>query len=145
MSDIPIEDQKEIVRERTLKEWNEGEVDDGFYTEDYIMHDPLGDHTFADVNEMIEAVRSGTEDLELRIDDLIAEGDKVVARYTMGGTNTGASYLIEEPTGKSWESSGISIYRMEDGQIAEQWDSFDYLGTMQQLGLIPSEPPAASP
>ncbi|SEP30986.1 Predicted ester cyclase [Halogranum amylolyticum] len=140
MSSTTLEDRKEIVREAVLSEWNTGEVDDDTYTSEYVMHDPLGDHDLAGVKDMVKAVRAGTSDLEIQVHDLIGEGDRVVLRYTMGGTNTGPSLLTEEPTGKSWEGSGISIYRTEDGKIAEQWDSFDYLSVMQQLGLLPSEP-----
>jgi len=140
MSVTTTEERKALVEESVLREWNEGEVHGDDYADGYVMHDPLGDHDFTAVEEMVEAVRAGTENLELRVDDLFGEGDRVCLRYTMGGTNTGPSYLTEEPTGESWEASGISIYRFADGKLAEQWDSFDYLGVMQQLGLIPAEP-----
>ncbi|WP_049986137.1 ester cyclase [Halobellus rufus] len=143
MSITTTEDRKGAVRESNLREWNEGEIDEDLYGEEYVLHDPLGDHNFADVTKMIEAVRSGTSDFQFRVDDLIGEGDRVVLRYTMTGRNTGASYLTEEPTGKSWEASGISIYRFEGEQIVEQWDNFDYFGVMKQLGLISTEPAAS--
>ena len=145
MSVTSLEDRKTVVREANQREWNEGTVDDDTYAEGYVMHTPMGDQDLSDVKEMIEEVRSGTSDFEFRVEDLFGEGDRVVLRYTMGGTNTGPSFLTEEPTGKSWEGSGISIYRFEDGKFAEQWDYFDYLGVMQQLGLIPSESSETSP
>lgn len=141
-----MQEKKELVRDSELEAWNEGNVDvlDDIYTTEYVMHDPMGDRDLAGVKEMIDEIRSGSSDFELRIDDLICEGDQVVLRYTMWGTNTGPSFLTEEPTGESWEGSGISIYRFEDGIITEQWNQFDYLGVMQQLGLIPSAPAQAS-
>lgn len=143
MSVSSVADRKELVREATLREWNEGTVHHDEYTADYVMHTPMGDRDLAAVEEMIESVRSGTSDFDLSIDDEFGEGDRVALRYTMGGTNTGPSFLTDEPTGEAWEGSGISIYRFEDGKIAEQWDNFDYLGVMRQLGQIPSESTAA--
>ena len=134
-----LEDRKEIVRESNLRECNEGTVDDEVYADDYVLHTPMGDRDQDALTEMIEAIRSGTSDFEFRVDDLFGEGDRVVLRYSMGGTNTGPSFLTDEPTGEPWDGSGISVYRFEDGQVAEQWDNFDYLGVLRQLGLLPSE------
>ncbi|WP_277554069.1 ester cyclase [Halobaculum limi] len=137
---MTVQEQKQLVRESELEAWNDGNVDvfDAIYTDEYIMHTPMGDRDLAGVKEMVEAVRSGTSQFEFEVDDLIGEDDRVVLRYTLSGRNTGPSFLTDEPTGKSWEGSGISIYRFEDGKVAEQWDRFDYLGVMQQLGLIPA-------
>lgn len=138
---MSVQDQKQLVRASELEAWNDGNVDvfDEIYTDEYVMHTPMGDRDLAGVKEMIDAVRSGTSQFEFEVDDLIGEDDQVVLRYTLSGRNTGPSFLTDEPTGKSWEGSGISIYRFEDGKVAEQWDRFDYLGVMQQLGLIPAE------
>ena len=138
---MSVQDQKQLVRESELEAWNDGNVDvfDEIYTDEYVMHTPMGDRDLAGVKEMIEAVRSGTSQFEFEVNELIGEGDRVVLRYTLSGRNTGPSFLTDEPTGKSWEGSGISIYRFEGGKVAEQWDRFDYLGVMQQLGLMPSE------
>ena len=70
-------------------------------------------------------------------EDLVAEGDKVVERFTFHGTNTG-SFLGAPPTGKQVTSSGMSIFRIAGGRIVEHWGENDALGTMQQLGLVPS-------
>jgi len=146
MSDTTMTDQKQIVQESEHEAWNEGNVDayDEVYSTEYVLHSPLGDQELADVKETIEAVRAGNADFEFAIMDVVGEGNKVVLRYTMAGTNTGPSLLTEEPTGKSWEASGISIYRFEDGTIIEQWDNFDYLSVLQQLGQIPSDPTESS-
>jgi predicted ester cyclase len=110
-----------------------------YSTDDFVMHDPMGDHDLAAAQEMVQAVLDGTSDLEFTAEDMFATGDRVTVRYVLEGTNDAPSYLTEEPTGNYWRSSGISIYRFEGDKVAEQWDAFDYLGTMQQLGLIPSE------
>ena len=67
---------------------------------------------------------------------MIAEGDKVVGRVTMRGTHRGALMGIA-PTGKHVTMTGIGIFRVEEGKIAEMWDNQDVLGLMQQLGAIP--------
>ncbi len=76
-------------------------------------------------------------DLHATIDDLVAEGDKVVVRYTVEGTQQGELPGVP-PTGKRFRISGISIYRLAEGKIAEQWEQMDMLGLMQQLGVIPA-------
>jgi predicted ester cyclase len=67
----------------------------------------------------------------------LAEGDKVVVRYTVEGTQQG-ELLGVLPTGKHFRISGICIYRLAEGKIAEQWEQMDMLGLMQQLGVIPA-------
>jgi predicted ester cyclase len=69
-------------------------------------------------------------------EDLIAEGDKVVERYSFRGTNTG-SFLGAPPTGRTIQSSSISIYRIANGKIVEHWGENDVIGVMVQLGLMP--------
>jgi steroid delta-isomerase-like uncharacterized protein len=80
---------------------------------------------------------SAFPDLERRIDDLIAEGDKVVARWTAQGTQTGEFQGLP-PSGKVATSSGITIFRILDGRVVEEWSESDMLGLLQQLGAIPS-------
>jgi len=76
-------------------------------------------------------------DLQITPEDLIAEGDKVTMRYGWRGTHKGELMGIPA-TGKQVTTSGISILRVANGKIAEQWDSFDNLGMLQQLGVIPT-------
>jgi steroid delta-isomerase-like uncharacterized protein len=76
-------------------------------------------------------------DLQLTVEDLIAEGDRVVARWTLRGTHQGAS-LGMPPTGKQVTMPGISIVRFDGGKSAEQWVVHDQLGMLQQLGLAPA-------
>ncbi len=76
-------------------------------------------------------------DMHATIDDMVAEGDKVVVRYTVEGTQQG-ELLGVPPSGKRFQTSGISVYRLAEGKIAEQWEQADLLGLMQQLGVIPT-------
>jgi predicted ester cyclase len=70
------------------------------------------------------------------MEDLIAEGDKVVACWRCRATHQG-EYRGIPPTGKEADFTGISVYRIEEGKIAESWGVSDQLGLMRQLGAIP--------
>jgi steroid delta-isomerase-like uncharacterized protein len=80
---------------------------------------------------------SAFPDLQITAEDLITEGEKVTMRYGWRGTHKGELMGIAA-TGKQVTTSGISILRVANGKIAEQWDSFDTLGMLQQLGVLPS-------
>jgi steroid delta-isomerase-like uncharacterized protein len=75
-------------------------------------------------------------DVYTSIEDQLAEGDKVVTRWTSHGTNTGSLFGMPT-TGKSAIITGITIDRVADGKIVESWDELDQLGMLQQLGVIP--------
>ncbi len=76
-------------------------------------------------------------DGQMTIEDLVAEGDRVVARTTFNGTHQGEMQGIPA-TGKAVSVSGITIFRLDNGKIAEGWLVNDNLGLMQQLGVIPA-------
>ncbi len=80
---------------------------------------------------------SAFPDGHVTIEDLVAEGDKVVERFTFSGTNQG-SFMGAPPTGKHITASGMSIFRIADGKIVEHWGENDTMGVMQQLGFIPA-------
>jgi predicted ester cyclase len=79
--------------------------------------------------------RRGFPDVISTIEDLIAEGDKVVARWRSRATHQG-DYMGIAPTGNRVEFTGISFYRIEGGKIAESWNSEDQLGLMRQIGAV---------
>ena len=76
-------------------------------------------------------------DLEVTVEDLIAEGDKVVSRNSVTGTHQG-EYMGLAPTGKSVTYNEIFIFRFVNGRIAETWGVVDVFSQMRQLGLIPA-------
>jgi predicted ester cyclase len=80
---------------------------------------------------------SAFPDSQVTTEDLIAEGDKVVERFSFHGTNKG-SFMGAPPTGKQVASTGMSVFRIANGKIVEHWGENDALGVMQQLGMIPA-------
>ncbi len=81
-------------------------------------------------------MRSAFPDLHLTIEDMIAEGDKVVMRSTWSGTHEG-EFMGIPATGRQVTVSAIDITRVADGRLVEHWEQFDALGLMQQLGVVP--------
>ena len=78
-------------------------------------------------------------DFNVTVEDVIAEGEKVVSRYTFRGTHQGETEEFGSPTGRQFELEGISMHRFEDGKIVEDWERYDNLSVLQQLGLVPEE------
>jgi predicted ester cyclase len=104
---------------------------------DATIRTPLpGDATGAEKLKQVWAVLlAGLPDLQLAVEDLIGEDDKVVARIVCSGTHRG-DYLGVAPTGKSIVYDEIFIFRFVDGRVAETWGVVDVLAQMKQLGLL---------
>jgi len=105
---------------------------------DYQEHDPLpGQGQGRDgLKERVSMLIEGLAPT-FTLEDVIAEGDRVVVRWTNSATHVG-SFAGIPPTGRSCEVAGIDIHRIEDGRMAEHWHVVDQLAMLQQLGLIPS-------
>jgi steroid delta-isomerase-like uncharacterized protein len=88
------------------------------------------------VRDAIAAYLQGFSDLRITIDELIAVGDKVVGRFTFTGTHDG-DLLGIPPSGRPISVRQFAIYRIDSGQIVEEWEVSDQLGLMQQIGAIP--------
>lgn len=85
--------------------------------------------------QFVRGITSAFSDIRYTVEDLVAEGDKVVARWSSRGVHTGE--LIGVPaTGKEVTTTGISMARIVDGKIKEVWSEFDALGMLQQLGAM---------
>jgi steroid delta-isomerase-like uncharacterized protein len=94
-------------------------------------------HGLADFTQVLHAFVAAFPDVLVTIDDLLAEGDQVAGRYTVRATHQGP--LMGLPaTGKSVTFGGISIYRIAEGKIAEEWFGDDIMSLMQQLGAVPA-------
>jgi steroid delta-isomerase-like uncharacterized protein len=109
-------------------------------TADVVMHHPSSPVPVAGreaVVGFLGAFRAGFPDLHMVAEDVFAEGDKVAVRWHVTGTHTESLFGIP-PTGKKMDVAGISVLRVADGKIVEDWVSEDSLGMMKQLGIIPA-------
>jgi len=86
--------------------------------------------------QLVTVYRNAFPDVHFTIDEQIAEGEKVITRWTAHGTHQGELAGLPA-TGKSSTVTGIAIDRIVNGKIAESWGIFDQFGMMQQLGVIP--------
>jgi steroid delta-isomerase-like uncharacterized protein len=105
---------------------------------DYVFHGTGAspDIDLAGIKQLTAAFWTAFPDLHATVDDLIAEGDKVVGRWTGRGTHHG-QFMGIPPTGKQVSWTAINIVRIEDDKFVEGWTNSDDLGLMQQLGVIP--------
>src|SRR5437879_10492668 len=135
------ENNKAVVRRLIEEVWNKGNL-------------PLAEEVFTPVYEHRDAstpdfgrgpegekkratlYRTAFPDLRLMVEDIIAEGETVVTRWSCRGTHKGDLRGIA-PTGKQVTISGVSIVRFSGSKMAESWINWDALGLMQQLGVVP--------
>jgi predicted ester cyclase len=108
---------------------------------DALIHTPLRiEATGAELAKQLWArLLRAYPDLHVAIEDLVAEGDKVVSRNTVTGTHQGEHMGIP-PTGKSVTYNEVIINRFADGRIVETWAVVDVLAQMRQLGAVPAAP-----
>ena len=108
------------------------------YANDFILHEAGEDIVGIEgLTQFVSMLRSAVPDLRITLEDDIAEGDKVVTRWTASGTHQGELMGIA-PTGNQVTITGITIHRIEDTKIVEEWSNWDALGLMQQIGADPS-------
>jgi len=133
------EGAKTLTRRIIEEMWNKGnlEVANESFAENSLVHDPTIPNAKPGpegVKEFVRLYRAAFPDLHMDIDDQMGEGDLVVTRWTLTGTQEGA--LGEIPAAGKWVSvKGITIYRFHKGEVAEGWMNWDALGLLQQLGL----------
>jgi len=140
---MPVKEIKALER-RWFEESNKGKaaamtVIDELHATDYVFHSGTGKDIrgLKDYKQYIRRYYSAFPDLHLTIDDMVVEGDKVAIRWTMSGTHKGEIEGIP-PTGKKMTIWGISIERVVGGKFVETWETYDTMGFMQQLGLVPT-------
>jgi steroid delta-isomerase-like uncharacterized protein len=108
-----------------------------FVLDDVIAHEPDGDvRGVEELRRYLATYLAAFPDTRLTVEDVIAEGDKVVSRYTVSGTHTGTTEEYGAATGKQVVIEGITVYHFKSGKLAEMWDRYDNMGVMQQLGLV---------
>ena len=139
-----IEENKEVIRS-FIESANEvkGDVSkiqpivDRFISPNHIHHRPDKDTKLEETLQFWSMYFIAFPDLLYVIEDLIAEGDKVVARVTNTATHQGPLMGIP-PTGTKLTFTGTDIFRVVDGKITDEWSFVDQFGMMQQIGAIPS-------
>jgi steroid delta-isomerase-like uncharacterized protein len=104
---------------------------------DMVEHTPGLSSGATGLRQDFEGFFSAFPDMQVTIDDLVAEGDKVAARYSWTGTHQGVFNDIPA-TGKQVIVTGLDLWRLREGKCIEHWNQEDNLGLLQQLGVIPT-------
>lgn len=139
------ERNKQLVRRAVETIWNHGEYAalGEFVASDFIMHasTPAAEfHGPEGIRQMFTELRHAFPDIHFAIEDQVAEGDRVVTRWTAQATHTGPFHGMP-PTGKQATLSGIDIDRVANDKVVECWQQMDELGLLRQLGVIPTPEP----
>ena len=120
--------------------WNKGNmmVCKEVFSADYVgripgMPAPV--HGPAEFGQLVLTYRTAFPDVHLTVEDAFGAGDRVVVRWVSRGTHLGPMMGIP-PTGRPIEVMGISIFRIAEHKVAEEWEGFDTMGLMQQLGVM---------
>jgi steroid delta-isomerase-like uncharacterized protein len=138
---MPAEENKAAERRFIEEMWNQhnlGAMDEHVATE-VVEHNPAGPSQGPgreSYRQSIAMLLSAFPDVQITIEDLIAEGDMVVERWTGKGTHRG-EFMGIPPTNKRVMVEGIDIYRYAGGKRVETWRQWDRLGLLQQLGVVP--------
>jgi steroid delta-isomerase-like uncharacterized protein len=139
---MSVDQNKEIVRRYSEQFWGSGDeaVADELFAEAIVDHSPaIPDQPPGREGEKraLAVFRSAFPDLRVTTEDIIAEGDKVVLRWTARGTHRGELPGLPA-TGQEATLKGIDILRLAEGRIVERWAEYDNLGLLQQLGAVPA-------
>jgi steroid delta-isomerase-like uncharacterized protein len=131
---------KDVLRRFYEEFWCNGNVAaaEELVADDYVDHQPVPGlpEGKAGFQQLVQIWRTGFPDMIEVIDDLIAEGDKVVGRFTFHGTHTG-TFLGIAPTGLKVSMTGIDVVRIRDGKITEFWYAEQLHDLLRQLGALP--------
>ena len=138
---VPVEANKALIRRFIEEVHNKGNfaLFNELFAPNYINHSaPANQNDRAAREQGIRSYRAAAPDLRVTIDDMIAEGDKVALRWTTHGTERGPLRTplgIAPPTDRPISIPGVNIFRIANGQIAEEWIVWDTISWAQQLGF----------
>jgi steroid delta-isomerase-like uncharacterized protein len=139
---MTLEQNKALARRELQELWSEGNlaVADEIFAPNFVSHqhsrpDEQDVHGVAAYKAFVRQIHEAFPDLHYVLEDQIAEGDKVMTRNVATGTQKGSLMGID-PTNKRAQWAGISIDRIEQGKIVENWVSWDMMGMLQQLGVV---------
>jgi predicted ester cyclase len=135
-----LTNNKALVRRLFEEVWNQGNLTaiDELFATSYIRYDPAAPEAkgLAGFKHFVTTLRRAFPDIEVALEDVIAEGDKVAARAIWRGTHQG-EYLDIAPTGRQVAVMGTVTLRIVHDKFQEGWLNIDTLGLLQQLGAIP--------
>ena len=137
-----MSEQNKAAARRIAEEFFGGgkfEIADELVDKNFVGHDVASPEPIRGaegLKQQAKGYRDAFPDLQLMIEEQIAEGDMVATRWTASGTHKGDLFGIS-PTGKQTTVGGMTIDRFMGGKVVESWDNWDALGLMQQLGAIP--------
>lgn len=126
---MTIQENKELIRRMVEQIWNGHKLEK--------VSEFIGGELLEEALEHDQQFLTAFPDVHVTIEDLIGEGDKVVARLHASATNTGP-FAGQPPTGNKIQFGSIRIYRIADSKIVETWAMQDRLGLMEQLGFVKS-------
>lgn len=134
-----MSDQNKLLMRRAVEEiWNQRKFDvlHEYVASDFVIHAPREDiHGRDGAARLFSTLYQAFPDLHFTIEDQLADGDRVVTRWTATGTHTGEFQGIA-PTNKQVRLAGTDIDRFANGKVVECWTTTDDLGLLQQLGVI---------
>jgi steroid delta-isomerase-like uncharacterized protein len=135
-----LQEQNKAIAKRAFEELlSQGrfELAERLYAKDFVNHGIHRDISLEEDQAALKGWHQAFPDIAITPEKLIAEGDLVTIYWIAKGTNSGAGNGLPA-TGKKAELPGITIWRIVDGKIKEEWSAFDQLSMMQQLGLLPT-------
>ena len=133
------EENKALAR-RSWESVDAPDTLDEVYASDVVWHMPDQEvRGIEEAKQFADMFKSAFPDMQATVEDVVAEGDKAVTRVTLRGTHQGEVEEFGPPTGRQVEIEGITIHRIEDGKIAEEWNSYDNMSMLQQLGLAAAQ------
>jgi predicted ester cyclase len=142
---VSAQENKEKARRMLEEAFGQGKVElvDEILDPEFVCYDPNSESGAVrgaeTIKQEIEWFRSAVPDLAYTVEDQVAEGDKVVSRYTATGTHQGEFFGVA-PTGNRIEMGGIQIDRFDgNGKMVEEWPEYDLLGAMKQMGAVTPE------
>jgi predicted ester cyclase len=135
-----VSERNKATARAVFEVWSTGEIDrlDQLVARHVVHHDPYDPNAaegLVGMKRTIELNRSAFPDIQLTVEDQVAEGDKVVTRWRGEMTHTGR-LAGAAPSGRRVAITGITIDRFEDGKIVEAWRSMDMLGLLQGIGAL---------
>jgi len=135
---MPEEANKAVVLGYMDKIWNERRLDlfDKYIAEEVVLHSPLGDLDREAMKNTAAMLQKSMPDVTVSIEDVIAEGDRVVLRQVISATHQG-EFLGIPASGNQVTVMAFYIFRVDGSKVVEIWGMSDNLGMMQQMGAIP--------